>query len=242
MFLILKFKLRLKYHTIFRTKSTFDEDGLKKGTKQLDELSISQKYMLLAVTRSGSFPLFNLVVPVCFLCGAILELLEAKCLIINNNTLKVIDALPDELASLNSFYTWVKTTQVPATITEIGAQYIFSSKKMKVLFDDVGSALSEKGCMFASQLGYVPALDCVQAVVKGVEREFLFTANVTADALAIVSLLEQSNLLKKRLPVESHKTLKKKLKTIRKSKDNPELQMMVKNIETIEYLISQGMI
>lgn len=188
-------------------------------------LSLSQEFVLCSLTEKGKIPLLETEVQVCILAGALLELLSAGCIHIDNHKKVRISAdLPEKLECLQSLYQWLKE-QKAMTVEKIAEEYTFTlnGKKLRTLTNDIGDSLVagshasfEKGG-FGKKHYYIPDPDAVDETIDKIRTQILDRQSVTEQTIILVTLLDKSGQLKRYFSKYDSSQIKIRHKEIKKS-------------------------
>jgi len=213
----------------------------------MQDLSITQEYLLCALTEKGVIPSFSIESPVCVVAGGIIELLQSQIVMFDEKKkLSVIGDLNQELIHLKSLYEWIQNEK-PMKIEKLVGEYAmsFSGKKMKKLISDIGNSLdkadcvcTESGGIFGTKSCFIPNAKEVDKVIQKIRAELLDDGEISEETVALVSLLDKSKLLKKYFSKYESKQLKNRLQDIKKTSSNLLVKQMVEYVETMVAVIA----
>lgn len=207
------------------------------------ELSITQEYMLCALNKKGRFPLLSDGIPVCFVAGALLELLGNESVKIQDKKCIINKELDEAFGYLHPLFSFIERSK-PRTIKDLAGDYVLTlrSKKLNDLIQSVGNSLVQADCVhetkrtgiFGGEKAYfVPSVERIEHVVQKVRAELLENGDLSDETVGLVSLLSKSGLLKQYFSKYESKQLKERLIEIRNSDSNRLVKEMLDHIDTI---------
>ena len=213
----------------------------------MKDLTITQEYFLCVLNEDGKLPVFGMDTTVCLLVGGLIDLLLAKSLEINKDkSLHVVGDLGEKHLHLNSLYTFIKESK-PMKADKIVTEYMFtfSDKRIKQLIYDVGTSLDDIGCVSAVMGGVFGNTRCfildkqmVDRVIQAIRVELLEDGTMSESIVALVSLLNKSNQIKKYFSKYENDQLKARLKEIKATDFSKLTDSMVDFIDTIICIIA----
>lgn len=212
----------------------------------MKDLSVSQNYLICALNESGKLSALNMG-PVCLLAGGLIDLIAAKSIAIDDDKkLRVTGGLGEEYQYLNSIYTFIKDSK-PMKIDQLALEYAFtfSDKHIKALFNDVGTSLAvleyvsaENGGLFGNTPRFIPDMKIVDHVIQNIRAELLENGALSDTIIALASLLDRSNQMKRYFSKYEKDQLKERLKEIRNSSANKLVKEMIDSIDTMIAVIA----
>jgi hypothetical protein len=208
----------------------------------MKDLSITQEYMLCALSEKGRLPWIGREVSACLLAGAMIELLVAGCIRMDEKKKVLVTGKPGaEMGYLNSLFDWLNGPK--ALKLETVAQEIcisFTDKRLTALVAGIGASLAERGCVSVEMNGflsrrprYVPKLAEVDKVIQKIRAEMLEDGVMTDETVALVSLLEKSSRIRMYFSRYEAKQLKDRLKEIKQAPSNQLIRQMIGYVETM---------
>jgi hypothetical protein len=211
------------------------------------DLTITQEYLLCSLNAKGKLSVLNKEVTVCLLASGLIELLASNCIQMDkNNKVFVTGNLSEEQVCLKSLFEWLNKSK-PMKIEKIATEYTmtFTDKRLNALVTDVGNSLADRGCVtskkggiFGSKFCFVPNSDEVDKVIQKIRADLLESGTMSDETVALVSLLDKSNQLKKYFSKYESKQLKARLKEIKETPSNQLVKQMVDYVDTIIALIA----
>lgn len=110
--------------------------------------------------------------------------------------------------------------------------------KLILLIKDIANELELKQCIVKSNTGilvkkdsFIPNEKCTDMIVEKLRAELLEEGNITEEVIALASLLEKSNLLKKYFSSHESKKLKARVKEIRNTSENKLVKEMIEYVD-----------
>lgn len=210
----------------------------------MKDLSVSQSYLICALNESGKLPALSVESPVCILAGGLIDLIFAKSVAIGEDKkLCITGELGEKNEYLNSLYTFIKESK-PINVETLASEYAFtfSDKRLKLLIKDVGTSLVSLGYATTENVGrlgktpcFIPDTNIVDNVIQNIRAELLENGTVSDNIIALVSLMDKSNQIKKYFSKYEKNELKVRLKEI---KDNPSNKLAKEMVDYIDTLIA----
>lgn len=208
----------------------------------MKEFSISQSYLLCALNENGKLPALSTEIPACLLAGGLIDLILAKSIAIGaDKKLSITSELTQENQPLASLYTFLKESK-PMKLEGVTSEFLFafSDKRMKLLIRDIGSSLAavgsavvEEGGLFGKTACFLPNTDDVDAIIQNIRAELLEDGTLSDQIIALVSLMEKSNQIKRYFSKYEKDQLKTRLKEIKDSDSNKLVKEMINYMETL---------
>lgn len=213
----------------------------------MKELSVSQGYLVCALNKNGKLPLLSMESPICVLAGGLIDLIFAKAVTIGEDKkLCITGELNNEYQYLNSIYSFIKESK-PMKVDKLASEYAFafSDKRLKVLINDIGMSLSDLGYVLTENSGlmgktqcFVPDTKVVDNVIQNIRAELLEDGIVSDNIMALVSLMDKSNQIKRYFSQYEKNQLKTRLKEIKDTDANKIVTEMIDYIVTIIAVIA----
>lgn len=213
----------------------------------MKDLSVSQSYLICTLNQNGRLPALTTESPVCLLAGALIDLIFANSLSVGKDKkICVTGELAEQHQYLNSLYTFIKESK-PMKVDKLANEYefAFSDKRSKLLFNDIGTSLVDLGYVTAENGGllgktpaFIPDTTIVDNVIQNIRTELLENGTVSDNIVALVSLMDKSNQIKKYFSKYEKDELKSRLKEIKDSDSNKMVKEMVDYIDSMMAIIA----
>lgn len=208
----------------------------------MKDLSIVQEYFLCSLNEKGKFPAIGREVPACILAGGLLELMiDGSIQQGDKKTVRVTGGLSGGKEYLRSLFDWLNQSK-PVKLETVAQEYCFSftEKKLNTLISDIGDVLVEKGCVSVEKGGFLagkprflPDSIEVDRVIQKIRAEMLETGKMADETVALVSLLEKSQQIKRYFSKYESEQLKARLKEIRETPSNQLVKQLVDQVEAM---------
>ena len=185
----------------------------------MNNLSLSQQYLLFTMNRQGKISSLNYYVGMCLVMAGLLDLQKANVLELNNKEVILLsNELPEDLQYLDCLLekiTGLKKKRIEAIANAYGTT--FFEKDIKQLVSQIRDSLIESE----------------ETVAKLVFR--LENMNpLDRDGLTLAILLKKSSILKKYIEKENRKILEAK---IREAKNEPVSKQTNTMISQLDWLV-----
>lgn len=213
----------------------------------MKDLSVSQCYLICTLNKNGKLPALDTEIQVCLLAGGLIDLMFTKSVVLNENKkLCIIDELDAKVDYLNSLYIFIKESK-PMKVDKLASEYnfSFSDKRLKLLIYDIGISLSnlgyvsaENGGLFGNTSCFIPNPKIVDNVIQNIRAELLEDGSLSEEIIALVSLMDQSNQIKRYFSKHEKYQLKARLKEIKDTDANKLVKEMMVYIETMVAIIA----
>lgn len=212
----------------------------------MQDLSITQEYLICAVNERGRLPGFHPERLVCFVAAGLLELQLEGCVAIEGKTVRALRLLPKRRQYLQPLYDLIAQKQPVKLDTLIETYCIsFTDQRARELLVAVGGSLAALGLaeeaaggLLGGQRRYLPTREAVQSVAELLRAELLEAGEMTEDAAALAVLLEHGGCLKPYFSAFEQKELKQRLRILMDSPDGQLVRRLVEHIELILAAIS----
>lgn len=213
----------------------------------MNQLTISQQYLLCVLNEKGKLPSFSTEIPVCLLAGSLIDLILAQCVAVGKDKkLAVTGELTEDNRHLSSLYIFIRESK-PMKVEKLASEYAFSlsDKRLKLLIKDVGMSLKALGCASLESGGltgnaprFIPDKRAVDNVIQNIRAELLEDGAVSDEIVALVSLMEKSSQIKKYFSKYERDQLKARLKEIQSAESSKLVKEMVDYINTMFVIIA----
>lgn len=213
----------------------------------MNQLTISQQYLLCVLNERGKLPSFSTEIPVCLLAGSLIDLILSQCVAVGRDKkLAVTGQLSEDNRHLSSLYAFIRDSK-PMKVEKLAGEYAFtfSDKRIKQLIQDVGASLHALGCAYPESGGllggaprFIPDKRAVDYVIQNIRAELLEDGAVSDEIVALVSLMEKSGQIKKYFSRYERDQLKARLKEIQSAESNKLVKEMVDYINTMFVIIA----
>lgn len=169
----------------------------------MKNLSISQKYLICALSKRGGLAKKSYEVSACMLSSCMLDLLSSDIITINGNgELIVKRKLTENMRHLKPFYEFLKREGDIKYETVISKyMLLFSNKEMKKIVLSISESVEKKGYVkfhknesFKMGSIFVPILEKRIKLVENLKKELLINENIEDESIALTGLLMKSGL------------------------------------------------
>lgn len=207
----------------------------------MKDLSITQEFLMCALNSKGKLPVIGKEVPVCIVAGGIIELLQNNNIKLEGNKIIATKEAAYELSYLKSLYEEISKHN-SVDIKNLISSYVMSltDKKLNILIKDIGDELELKECVVKNNSGlflkkdnFIPNEKYTDIIVEKIRAELLEDGRVTDEVIALVCLLDKSNLLKKYFSAYESKKLKNRLTEIKNTSQNELIKQMMEYVEIL---------
>ena len=208
----------------------------------MQELSLTQEYLLCVLRNKGKISSFDIEKGMCLTGACVLELLMDGIITREEkDKLSVRTSLPDRKSYLRPVYSYIEQKQ-PVKFRKIMERnsVTFTDQNVNEMVDAVGKSLVDAGCateekggLFGGKTIYVPDEKALDHVIQNIRAELLEEGELSEDIIALTALLDKSGELSRYFSAYEKKTLEARLKEI---KENPQVEALQKVIEDIENL------
>lgn len=213
----------------------------------MKDLSVSQSYLVCSLNDNGKIPSLATERFVCLLVGGLIDLIFAKNVIIGEDKkLCIVGEQNEENQHLNSLYSFIKESK-PMTVKKLASEYAFTftDKRIKLLIKDVGESLAdlgyvtvEHGGIFGKTPCFIPDKKIVDNIIQNIRAELLEDGIISDNIIALVSLLEKSNQIKKYFSKYEKDQLKKRLQEMKESGSYKLVKEMADYVDTLVAVIA----
>ena len=209
------------------------------------ELGITQQYLLCALNKNGKLSAWSVEQQICFIAGALLELLKEGCCEEENRKITAKRVPEEDIDYLHPLYVYLQDK--PRKINAIASDYTFTftAKRIKELLDSVGTSLVREGCageessgVFVESRHFYPKPDYVDKVIQQLRAELLEEGTMSEEMIVLAALLDTGGLLKKYFSKYEADQLKKRIKEVRKSEEGAMIKSMMDYVESMIIAVS----
>ena len=165
----------------------------------MDDLTITESYMLLVLNKKGRFSMFKIEENICLFISGILELLLRNYIIIKDDHIILKKELTEQYEYLEPLVRIIKNSKDEMTIKKLSQNYMASLKKKKLTeyFDAVGSSLIKKdyakkirtSSVFGAKIGYLPYEKPIKELTAKITKEVLIKDKLDNDYAIILGLI-----------------------------------------------------
>ena len=193
----------------------------------MNDLSITQKYLLCALSNKGKIPALNFERIIAIAAAGVVELMMDDLVEFDGKKLSVKRMLPKEKSYLSLIYDYIEKKQ-PVNFKTVVEHFsvAFTSKNSDELIDSIGDTLVTAGCVkqekrgiFGNKNAYIPDEKAVDYIVQNIRAEILEDGELTEDIAALTVILDKTGELMKFFSPYEKKAVKQRLKEI---KNNPK--------------------
>lgn len=211
----------------------------------MNGLSISQKYLLCALSSKGKIPALSFERIIAIAAAGVVELMIDGIVETDGKKLSVRKPLPSEKSYLSLVYDYIEKKQ-PVNFKTVIEHFsvTFTSKNSDALIDAIGGALVMAGCakqekrgVFGNKNAYIPDEKAVDNIVQNIRAEILEDGELTEDIAALTVILDKTGELMKFFSAYEKKAVKQRLKEIKKNPENKEIAKVINYVEELMVVI-----
>ena len=207
----------------------------------MQQLSLTQKYLICAVNDKGKISSLEQNRMVCLVLAGLLELEMDGCVAIDDKRVRTSRPPVQEKSYLMPLYTYIKDEEPVKVDKVVQAFYMtLTGKPFTALCDGVLASLKQQGLtqkvsygLFGNKTGLAPKEKVVKQVVAEVRAELLDAAVATGETAALVVLVDKSGCLKDYFTKDERKMMKDELSAIAASPDGKMVADAVQHLELI---------
>lgn len=209
------------------------------------DLSLTQKYLLCVLNNKGKISSFEIEKVMCIAASGVVELLLDEIVSLKEKKLFTEKPLPAGKSFLAPLYDYIEKKQ-PVKFERVIENYsiTFTDKNINELIKSIGDSLALAGCVQKERDGfivskdvYIPDKKAVDAVIQNIRAELLEDGELSEDIVALTSLLNKSGNLTKYFSAYEKKDLKRRLKEIKESPANKEIQRVTDYMDSLLVLL-----
>lgn len=209
----------------------------------MNDLSLTQKYLLCTLGRSGRFSTYDSTKVACFAAAGVVELLLDGVVLLDGKKLSVRTALPASMEYLRPVYGVIEAKQ-PVKFEKVLESFTLTltDRLFYELLDGVGRSLEAAGCvkadtgrrgLFGRGAVYVPQRAAVDSVVQNIRAELLEDGELSEDIGALTALLGKCGGLARFFSAYEKQDLNRRLREISRNPQNAMVQKAVDYIDTL---------
>ncbi len=211
----------------------------------MNDLSITQKYLLCALSNKGKIPALNFERIIAIAAAGVVELMMDDVVEFDGKKLSVKRMLPKEKSYLSLIYDYIEKKQ-PVNFKTVVEHFsvAFTSKNSDELIDSIGDALVAAGCVkhekrgiFGNKNAYIPDEKAVDYIVQNIRAEILEDWELTEDIAALTVILDKTGELMKFFSPYEKKAVKQRLKEIKNNPKNKEIAKVINYVEELMVVI-----
>lgn len=211
----------------------------------MDDLSITQKYLLCALSNKGKIPALNFERIIAIAAAGVVELMMDDVVEFDGKKLSVKRMLPKEKSYLSLIYDYIEKKQ-PVNFKTVVEHFsvAFTSKNSDELIDSIGDTLVAAGCVkqerrgiFGNKNAYIPDEKAVDYIVQNIRAEILEDGELTEDIAALTVILDKTGELMKVFSPYEKKAVKQRLKEIKNNPKNKEIAKVINYVEELMVVI-----
>lgn len=214
----------------------------------MQELSITQKFMLCVMNDKGRISGLDTDKFVCLVASGLLELYYENFITLEKKKVQVIKELPAEKFYLKPLYDFLDQPS-PVKLERIVEEYTLSDKKIREFTHSLGQSLAEKEMVIVSAAGYMgkkqvylPKKEKVYTIIDEIRKELLLCDNkITGDAVCLTLLLDKSRMIKRYFSSYEQKEIRYKLKKLTDSETNILIKNMMDYLEELFVMMMMPM-
>lgn len=209
----------------------------------MNELSISQEYLLCVLKDNGKLPAFNFKIPIYLLTAGLLDLLLEKFIEMDemdkDRKIQTIKELTPEFQHLESIYSLIQKSQ-PIGFHSFISKYALSltSRRVHTLINDIGKSLDEMEYvsmqrieMYGKTPDYIPNKEHTTSVVEKIKKEMLEEETSSEKIVGLVILMDKSNQIRRNLSKSEIRQLNIRISEIRSNESKKPLKDIILFIE-----------
>lgn len=211
----------------------------------MNDLSITQKYLLCALSNKGKIPALNFERIIAIAAAGVVELMMDDLVEFDGKKLSVKRMLPKEKSYLSLIYDYIEKKQ-PVNFKTVVEHFsvAFTSKNSDELIDSIGDTLVTAGCVkqekrgiFGNKNAYIPDEKAVDYIVQNIRAEILEDGELTEDIAALTVILDKTGELMKFFSPYEKKAVKQRLKEIKNNPKNKEIAKVINYVEELMVVI-----
>lgn len=201
----------------------------------MENLSITQEYLICAVNEYGMIPSYSTDKMVCLVVGALLELQLEDAISLEDKKVRITGELPQGKAYLKPLYDYIQQKGI-VRVTKLLEDYniTYTDRRFRELLGAIGESLATMGLVEVAEAGllgnktsYTPKKEAISDVIDQVRAELLKGNRVTDDFALLVILMNKSKCLNKYFSKFERKEMKEKLIEVTGSSEGKHVKRMV---------------
>ncbi len=205
----------------------------------MNELSITQEYLIFAVDEKGRISGFSTEKLVCFVASALQDMQLAGCVTIDGKKVTVTGELPAGRNYLRPLYEFIHQPK-PVKLEKILEEFYYSvtDRRLNELMGAVGGSLEQMGLAESVKAGflrgkksYIPTKAALDGVIGRIRAAVLEGGEMTKEIAVLVTLLDKSKSLKAYFSDHERRAIGSKLKEIVNTPDGRLLKDMIDYVD-----------
>lgn len=207
----------------------------------MDRATITQEYFVLLVNGKGRMPILNGTEAKAGIAAAgVMDLLLAEVIQIEKKKAEVVEALPEELAFLNSLFGYLQGKG--RSVTKIVEDFSMSltDARLKQLTSDIEKSLMETGALREEKVGllgnktvFIPSEEWKEMLIDSLKTEVTRKEAFSLHDTVLVSLMKETKILKQYFSKYEADMIKAKLKVARENQDSRIVKEMIGYIDEV---------
>ena len=212
----------------------------------MDNIGISQRYLLLSVNDKGGIaPIGSLRIRSFLIASGLLELILDDIILLSDDQVIVKQELPNDKEYLRFVYNEISADQ-PIHLKKLSRALVTNRKLFKELFNSIGDTLvnlnivtKTHGGVLSHSNQFVGGEESKKNIVEQIRAELLEAGPVSKEIVILSSLLIGNHTLKRYFSAFEENELKEKISELRKDPANKEMFAMIDGIsKTITTIIA----
>lgn len=211
----------------------------------MNSLSISQKYLLCALSSKGKIPALSFERIIAMAAAGVVDLMIDGVVETDGKKLSVKKPLLTDKSYLSPIYNYIEKKQ-PVNFKTVIEHFsvTFTGKNSDELIDSIGGSLVTVGCVkqekrgiFGNKNAYIPDEKAVDNIVQNIRAEILENGELTEDIAALTVILDKTGALMKFFSAYEKKAVKQRLKEIKNNPENKEIAKVINYVEELMVVI-----
>lgn len=211
----------------------------------MNSLSISQKYLLCALSSKGKIPALSFERIIAMAAAGVVDIMIDGVVETDGKKLSVKKPLLTDKSYLSPIYNYIEKKQ-PVNFKTVIEHFsvTFTGKNSDELIDSIGGSLVTVGCVkqekrgiFGNKNAYIPDEKAVDNIVQNIRAEILEDGELTEDIAALTVILDKTGALMKFFSAYEKKAVKQRLKEIKNNPENKEIAKVINYVEELMVVI-----
>lgn len=187
----------------------------------MQDLTVTEKYLIVSLTDRGKLPLLGVEVPSCLVVAGLFDMVfEGVVEIGAKKRLKAVKELPDNLSFLRCLYDMI-IENPKLTPDKLVSEHMltFTGKRLTNYLKAVAGSLAEKGLADLEKDGEVcfPKDGEKDKIIQEIRAELLEDGVVSKEILLLTALMYKGQQIKKYFSKYEADCLKKRIKEMKKT-------------------------
>lgn len=206
----------------------------------MENLSITQKYLLCILNERGRLPSFNETVSSTVFASALFDLILGGQIKIENQIIIPSDSKSEVLEHLKPLLEYIYSFKSISLSSFADKYTVPSTQNFQSLFTSIGDSLAAQGYtqksmggLSGNQAHYIPDKKTVNMIIEGIKTNFETQSTDFDESIIIVTLLEKSGCLKKCFSVKGESDIKKQLRELKSQSSNKHAKEIIDTINNI---------